>query len=106
MRRLQILITESRAVLVAEHFLFKNRDTYLRLYLRYGDKADFLRQPFSTAWQRRFDDMDLIIGGMAEKLRSANVPFIVIPVPSRAETVLLSMPRRPPASILQHSGEP
>jgi hypothetical protein len=98
MRRLQILIAESRTVVVAEHFLLKNRDTYLRLYLHYGDKADFLRQPFSSAWARRFADMDLIIGGMADKLRAAGVPFIVIPVPSRAEAALLSMPQPPPGT--------
>jgi hypothetical protein len=98
MRRLQLLIVDSRSVRVAEHFLLKNRDTYLRLYLHYGDKADFLRQPFSSAWARRFADMDLIIGGMADKLRAAGVPFIVIPVPSRAEATLLSMPEPPPGT--------
>jgi hypothetical protein len=96
MRRVQLLIVDSRTVVVAEHFLLKNRDTYLRLYLHYGDKADFLRQPLSSAWARRFADMDLIIGGMADKLRAAGVPFIVIAVPSRAEAALLSMRQPPP----------
>jgi hypothetical protein len=95
MRRIQLLITDSRTALVAEHFLLRNRDTYLRLYLHYGDKADFLRQPFTPLWQRRFADMDLIIGGMADKFHTAGVPFIVIPVPSRAEAALLSSPAVP-----------
>lgn len=96
MRRIQLLLTESRTLLVAEHFLLQNRDTYLRLYLNYGDKADFLRQPFTPAWQRRFIDMDRIIGGMADKLKAAGVPFVVIPVPSRAEAALLSAAQGPP----------
>lgn len=98
MRRLQKLIIDSRTVMIAEHYLLMNRDTYLRLYLNYGDKADFLRQPFTPAWQRRFADMDLVIGGMADKLHTAGVPFIVIPVPSRAEAALLSMSKPPPGT--------
>lgn len=96
MRRLQSLVMSSRAVLVAEHFLLQNRETFLRIYLNYKDKADFLRQPFTPAWQKRFADMDLIIGDMATKIAAAGVPFIVIPVPSRAEAALLSSKQWPP----------
>jgi len=39
--------------------------------------------------------MDLIIGGMAAKIRAAGVQFVVIPVPARAEAALLSAPHRP-----------
>jgi hypothetical protein len=96
LRRLQLLITESRTVLVAEHFLLQNRDTYLRLYLNYGDKADFLRQPFTPAWKQRFDDVDVIIGDMTAKFHAAGIQFVVMPVPSRAEAAVLSAPRLPP----------
>ena len=81
---------ESRTVLVAQHFLFQNRDTFIGMYMLYGDKADFLRQPFTPAWQQRFADLDLIIGDMADKLRAAGIPLVVIPAPSRAEAALLS----------------
>jgi hypothetical protein len=90
MRRAQLLLTDSRTVLVAEHFLLQNKDTFLRLYLHYGDKADFLRQPLSVAWQKRFADIDVLIGGMTDKMRASGIPFMVVPVPSRAEAALLS----------------
>lgn len=96
MKRLEGALVESRTVLVAQHFLFQNRDTFLRMYMLYGDKADFLRQPFTPAWQQRFADLDLIIGDMAAKLSAAGVPLVVIPVPSRAEAALLSSRQLPP----------
>jgi GDSL-like Lipase/Acylhydrolase family len=96
MKRLEGTLVESRTVLVAQHFLFQNRDTFLRMYMLYGDKADFLRQPFTPAWQQRFQDLDLIIGDMADRLHAAGVPLVVIPAPSRAEAALLSSPQLPP----------
>jgi hypothetical protein len=96
MKRMQQTLVESRTVLVAQHFLFQNRDTFLRMYMLYGDKADFLRQPLTPAWQQRFADVDLIIGDMSDKLRAAGIPLVVIPVPSRAEAALLSSRELPP----------
>jgi hypothetical protein len=95
-KQLQKTLIGSRTVLVAQHYLFQNRDTFLRLYMTYGDKADFLRQPVTPAWQQRFADLDLIIGDMVGKLRSAGVPLVIIPVPSRAEAALLSSRELPP----------
>lgn len=98
MKRFESALTESRTLLVAQHYLFEDRETFLRMYLRYGDKADFLRQPFTPAWQRRFADLDLIIGDMADEFRAAGVPLVVIPVPSRAEAALLSSPVQRPGT--------
>ena len=96
MKRFQEEVIKGRSVLVAQHFLFENKETFLRVYLLYGDKADFLRQPFTSAWQKRFADVDVLIGGMADKLRAAGIPLLVVAVPSRAESALLSSPQLPP----------
>jgi hypothetical protein len=64
--------------------------------MNYGDKADFLRQPLTPAWQQRFADMNVIISDISRKSRAAGVPLIVIPVPSRAEAAWLSSPQLPP----------
>jgi hypothetical protein len=96
MKRLQQFLSGSRTMLVAQHFLFQDKDTYLRLYLLYGDKADFLRQPLTPIWQQRFADFDLVLGDMADKVRAAGVPFVVLAVPSRAEAALLSSRNLPP----------
>ena len=90
------LLIHSRAVLIAQHFMFLNKEAFVRAYLLYGDKADYLRQPITPAWQQRFADIDLIIGELADTLRATRVPLIVIPVPSRAEAALLSSSQLPP----------
>jgi hypothetical protein len=95
-KRLQKVLTGSRSVTAAEHFIFQDPATYLKMYLVYGDKADFLRQPFTAAWQRRFADFDLLLGEMAEKARAANVPFYLVEIPSLAQSSILAM-QTPPA---------
>ncbi len=95
LKRVQMTLTQSRTVLVAQHFLFQNEDTFTKLYLLYGDKADFLRSPLTPAWEKRFADFDVLIGDMADKFKQAGVPLILMAVPSRAEAVLLSAPHIP-----------
>jgi hypothetical protein len=90
LKRLQTSLIQSRTVLVAQHFLFQNEQAFMKLYLLYGDKADFLRQPFTPAWQKRFGDLDVIVGDMAARVQSAGIPLVVVTVPSRAEAVFLS----------------
>lgn len=91
LKRAQTVVTGSRAVTVAEHYLFEDPSTYTRLYLNYGDKADFLRQPFTPAWQSRLQDFDLLLGEMAAKFRAAHVPVVLIEIPSLAQVSLLSL---------------
>lgn len=95
MKKLQNALIEGRSILVAQHFLFQNTSTFLKMYLLYGDKADFLREPLTAAWQKRFADLDVIIGGMANKARAAGVPLVIMAVPSRAEAALLSSQQLP-----------
>jgi hypothetical protein len=87
----------SRAVVVVQHFLFRDWSTYLPLYLNYyGDKADFLRPPFTVAWQERFRRFDLLITKLADRARQADVPFMLAFVPHQAEVALMSGRSAPP----------
>jgi len=88
-QRLALWLRESRAVTVAEHFLFQQESTYLDLYLRYGDKADFLRPPFSAAWQERLRRFDLLVAELARRAHRANVPFTLAFVPQQAQLMLM-----------------
>jgi hypothetical protein len=90
LNRLEHLVIHSRALLMAQHLVFQNREAYIRAYLMYGDKADYLRQPFTPVWQQRFADFDVTIGDIADRLRHAGVPLVIVAVPSRAEATLLS----------------
>jgi hypothetical protein len=99
LKQFQKLITQSHSVIAAEHFMFQDPATYLKMYLVYGDNADYLRQPFSTKWQRRFVDFDLILGEMADKARAAAVPFYLLEVPSLAQVSILSVSAAPAANV-------
>lgn len=89
MKRVDNVIDDSRAMFAAEHFMFENVPQYVSLYLRYGDKADFLRPPFKPAWQKRLADFDTLLGRMADRLKASGVPFVLVFMPQRAQAALL-----------------
>jgi hypothetical protein len=91
--RLKRLSLDSRSVLLAQHFLFQNNDVLLRLHMAYGDKIE---QPQAPGWQQRFADLDVIVGEMADQLRSEGVPLILVSVPSRPQAAMLRLRQLPP----------
>ena len=96
MKQFDSLLSGSRAVVAAQHFLFRRADLYTQLYLHYGDRADFLRLPLSPAWQHRLDDFDHLLGGIADKYHAAHVPLMLVYVPQRAQAALLAAHHAPP----------
>ncbi len=97
-KRLEKLITGSRTVVAAEHFIFQDPSTYLRMYLAYGDKADFLRSPLSAAWERRLQNVDLLLHEMAIKAAAAHVRMVVVEVPNLPQVSALNL-ASPPSGI-------
>jgi hypothetical protein len=95
-RRVFLALKESRALVVAQHFMFRDQSIYLPLYLRYGDKADFLRPPFSAPWQERLRRLDALVGALAQRAQAAGVPFMLAFVPQAAEVELMAEPIVPP----------
>jgi hypothetical protein len=96
-RALQRVVRRSRAFYVAEHFLFQDPASYLRLYLINPENIALLSDSFSPAWEKHFNDLDLLIGEMAAKAHAANVPFVLVEVPNLAQASVLSMNNPPPA---------
>ena len=88
-------VRESRTVFVAQHYMFENPSLYVKLFLVYGDKADFLRQPFTPAWRDRFDAFNALIGDMSTSFRAAHIPFVITAAPSRAIAAMLNDPSLP-----------
>ncbi len=86
--RVNSLIKSSVSMVAVEHFVFQNTSTYARVYLHYGDHADYLRTGFSPAWERRFDAFEVLLAEMADKSSAANVPFVLIEIPSLAQASL------------------
>ena len=96
LKRLDGLIINSRAVVVAQHFLFSQPDMFVKLYLNYGDRADFLRPPFKPAWQDRLKRFDQLMAEIADKFHAAGIPLVLAYVPERAQAALLSAHQSPP----------
>lgn len=95
LKRLDSLAANSRALVAAQHFLFSRPDLYVQLYLRYGDRADFLRPPFGPRWQQRLDDFDHLLAGIADRFHLAQVPLFLVYVPQRAQATLLAAHQAP-----------
>jgi hypothetical protein len=91
----QTLMNNSRAILIAQHFLFSNPETFLRVYLAHSDTG-YLQQPADAAWRLRYSNFELIIGGMASRTRQRGVPLFIMAVPSRAQAALFSPDARLP----------
>lgn len=92
-KRVEALLPESRTKIAVEHFIFQNPATYLHFYLSYGDKADYLRTPFTPAWEGRLQTTEFLIQGMAEKARAANVKLVILAVPSLAQAAVVNLPK-------------
>jgi hypothetical protein len=95
-KRLFETLKHSRLVLALQHYLFRKIAVYLPLYLQYGDKADFLRPPFSPAWKSRLRALDTIISELADRAHRAGVAYMLVFVPQQAQLVLLAGHEIPP----------
>lgn len=90
LQQLQAFTHDSRTMLVAQHYLLQNEETFLKLYVvAGGDHTSFVRYPFDPNWQKRFEVTDTLLGGMADKIHAAGAAFLVIAVPERAQVLML-----------------
>jgi hypothetical protein len=94
--QLATLSKSSRALTVARHLMFEDRDLYARTYLLSGEKADFLRVPLSPSWEKRLGDFDELLGAIADKAKASGVPVALLLGPQRAQAVLMTEAKRPP----------
>jgi hypothetical protein len=90
------LLSNSRAALAAQYFLFQDRQKYIKLFLMHGDKADYLRVPFSEAWLHRFKTLDILLGEMADRIHAQGLPFVLVLTPQRIQAALSDPAGRPP----------
>jgi hypothetical protein len=80
---------------VLQHFRYLNQDDYIHHFLQYGDEVDYLRTPLSETWTRRFAQLDILLGAVAEKARQKGVPVVFISGLSRVQVGLMSESSRP-----------
>lgn len=90
-RTFRALRVGSRALFMAQHALYQNPDTYLNLYLLYGDtKAGYVNAELSPFWRQRFADFDAILADISAKAGKAGVPLAMFLGPQPAQVALLN----------------
>jgi hypothetical protein len=70
--------------------VFQNAEVYVGAYMRYGDKADFLRTPLTPAWRERLKYLDDGVGYLADRLRAQGVPLMLVYAPQQAQAALVA----------------
>lgn len=95
-QRLFDLAKDSRMALMLQHFVFRIPRLYIPLYLRYGDKADFLRPPFTPRWQARLRVQEATLAAMADRAHAAGIPLILVFFPQEAQLVMMAGGDHPP----------
>jgi len=98
LKAIQNSLADSTAFTMAQHFLFSNPDTFLRIYLADGDRADYVRQPFTPGWKSRFSDFSLILDDMAARLHKAGIPLVLVSLPARCQVVMVMDGHYPPGT--------
>lgn len=89
--RLRSLVLDSRAATMAQHLLFRDAATYLRLYLPYKSHSGYLKDPLSEEWQAHLHALDTLLGEEAARFGDAHVHFVLLEVPNLAQASIVSM---------------
>lgn len=87
--RLRALARESRALIVAQHFLLENDDAFLRAY-QLGNEDDALRVPVSAAYRDHYAGLTAHLKEMKRQLDMDSVQLYFAPLPNRIQATLLS----------------
>jgi hypothetical protein len=87
--RISDLAFNSRILVVAQHYLFQDRPTFVRLFMLHGEDADYLRVPYGSGWEQRLNDFDTLLSTMAARSKAAGVGLFIALGPQRIQASLL-----------------
>jgi len=87
---LRVAAKESRVLIVAQHFMLRDENFFLRAFEDYADPLDVSRVPTPPQVEQRFDRIDKMIGRLADRDRAAGVSSYMIALPNRVESALIS----------------
>jgi hypothetical protein len=87
---IRVAARESRVLIVAQHFMLRDENFFLRAFEDYADPLDVSRVPTPPPVEERFRRIDKMIGRLADYSRAAGVPSYMIALPNRVESALIS----------------
>ncbi len=94
--QLKTSVASSRALMVFQHYLMRNDSLYEPLYLRTGDKADYMRAPLTPYWRNQMSQYDRLLRQLSGAFQGGHVPMTLIFVPHRAQAFIAGMTVPPP----------
>ena len=87
--RLRLLSRDSRALLIAQHFMLQDRDFFVHAY-QVGGEADALRVPLAPLVQDKYAQMGHELTLMGAEFATRGIPLLLVPVPNRIQAALIS----------------
>jgi len=94
---LKAILKQGRLFSVMQHYLYREPDGFVRLFLHYGDRAAFMRFPLSADWQARLTRFDANVHDMADWLKAVGIPLLIAYVPEQAQAYIVAKQMNVPA---------
>jgi hypothetical protein len=86
----RLALRESRFFYMAQHFLLRDENFFLRAFENYADPFDISRKPASPMVLQRLARMDMMVGKLADYSHAAGIPCYMLALPNRVESALIS----------------
>lgn len=90
--RLKNLTSFSRLLYMEQYFILQHDGIYVPIFLRSGEKPDFMRSPLPPAWSGRLLGFEVILEKIAKLTRG--VKTVLLFVPQRAQAALAASGNR------------
>ncbi len=86
--------TQTHAMM--SHFLYQSQSEYVKLYLLGSDEeSGYLKAKSSAEWQKRLQKFDTEAADVEARAKAVGVPLVVVLIPSRAQSAMISMGQWP-----------
>lgn len=87
--RLRKLARDSRALIMAQHFLLQDDSQFFRAY-QLGNDDDALRVPVSSTYRDHYEGLEAHFHVYKREIGADTIPFYFVALPSRIQAALLS----------------
>ncbi|MEO7997653.1 MAG: hypothetical protein ABI852_09415 [Gemmatimonadaceae bacterium] len=87
--RLRKQVRESRALIMAQHFLLQDDAYFFRAY-KLGNDDDALSVPTSSTYKNHYAGLEAHLVVFGRQFNADSIPFFFVPLPNRIQAALLS----------------
>jgi hypothetical protein len=91
MDRVRLSLNSGKVSTMLRHFAYDSQSQYVKLYLKQGDAAGYLKAQTTPDWQSRLQLFNNYAAELEQRAKAAGVPWAVVLVPTRAQAAMASM---------------